>query len=107
MPTDAHEQVQRAVDGVQLGGSINGLRQPRMNVVGTGPEEQSTGMNSEWFPGAVSPGSHATQTEVEKLFRGTMLYCAHGLGRGCARAVKRMKIEAAVEVASEEDSAVT
>jgi len=34
------------------------------------------------------------------MFRGTKLYCV----QGCARAVKRMKIEAAVEVASEEDA---
>ena len=56
-------------------------------------------------------GSHAIQTEqaeIEKLFRRTKAYCAIVLDRGCARAVKGMKIEAAEEVASGEvDSAVT
>ena len=51
-------------------------------------------------------GTHATRSEsaaeVEKMLRGTMLYCVRGLERGCARAVKGTKIEAAVEVASEE-----
>jgi len=50
-------------------------------------------------------GTHATQAEsaaeVEK-FREMKLYCVRGLERGCARAVKGTKIEAAVEVASEE-----
>lgn len=55
-------------------------------------------------------GSHAIQTEqaeIEKSFRRTKAYCAIVLDRGCARAVKGMKIEAAEEVASGEDSAVT
>ena len=75
----------------------------------TGPEKECSGMrNRERVPGAVLlTGSHASQTElsseVEKMFRKTKLYCV----QGCARAVKGMmkKIEAAVEVASEEDSA--
>jgi hypothetical protein len=71
----------------------------------TGPEEECSG--TQYVPGVVVTGTYATQkepaAEVEKLFRGTRLYCE----RGCARAVKRTKIEAAaVEVASEEWSAI-
>jgi hypothetical protein len=54
----------------------------------------------------VLPGSPAIETEsaeVEKLFRGTKVYCVRGLERGCARAVTGVKTEAAAEVASEED----
>lgn len=55
-------------------------------------------------------GSHAIETEqaeIEKLFRRTKPYCAIVLDRGCARAVRGMKTEAAEEVASGEGSAVT
>jgi hypothetical protein len=82
-------------------------RQTRMN--GTGPEEESSGENSEWVPGAVLMGSHAIQTEqaeIENLLRRTKPYCEGVLDRGCARAVKGMKIEAAAEVASGEESAI-
>jgi hypothetical protein len=41
------------------------------------------------------------------MFRRTKPYCAIVLDRGCARAVKGMKIEAAEEVASGEDLAGT
>ena len=47
-------------------------------------------------------GSHAIQTgqsEIEKLFRRTKPYCEGVLDRGCARAVRGMKIEAAAEAA--------
>lgn len=93
----------------QLRGRVETPRQTRMNT--SGPEEESSGENSEWFPGAVLMDSHAIQTEqaeIEKLFRRTKPYCAIVLDRGCARAVKGTKIEAAAEVvASGEDSAVT
>jgi hypothetical protein len=36
-------------------------RHTRMNS--SGPEEESSGENSEWVPGAVLMGSHAIQTE--------------------------------------------
>jgi hypothetical protein len=92
----------------QLRGRVETPCHTRMNA--SGPEEESSGENSEWVPGAVLMGSHAIQTEwaeIEKLFRRTKPYCAIVLDRGCARAVKGMKIEAAAEVASGEDSAVT
>jgi len=73
------------------------LRQPEVYV--TGPEEECPGMkDSERFPEAVSLTELSHQ--VEKMSRQTRLYSV----QGCARAVKGTKIEAAVEVASEEDS---
>jgi hypothetical protein len=93
----------------QLRGRVETPRHTRMNA--SGPEEESPGENSEWVPGAVLMGSHTIRTEqaeIEKLFRRTKPYCAIVLDRGCARAVKAMKIEAAAaEVASGEESAVT
>jgi hypothetical protein len=107
---DAHRRVMAAVgdgtDWFQRPGRVNTPHQSRMSV--TGPEDESSEMNSEWVPGVgvVLTGTHATQAEsaaeVEKMFRGTKVYCVRGLERGCARAVKETKIEAAVEVASEE-----
>jgi hypothetical protein len=83
---------------------VNTPRQSQLIV--TGPEEEFSEMNSEGDPAVVLTGTYATQrvsaAEVEKLFRRTNLYCVRGLERGCARAVKETKIEAAVEVASEE-----
>jgi hypothetical protein len=84
----------------QLRGRVKTPRQTGMNV--SGPEEESSGGDSEWVPGAVLLGSHAIQTEqagIENLLRRTKPYCVGGLDRGCARAVKGMKIEAAAEAA--------
>jgi hypothetical protein len=95
----------------QLRGRVETPRQTGMNA--SGPEEETSGGNSELVPGVVLMGSHAIQTEwaeIEKLFRRTKPHCAIVLDRGCARAVKGMKIEAAAAaagVASGEDSAVT
>ena len=84
----------------QLRGRVKTPRQTGMNV--SGPEKESSGGNSEWVPGAVLLGSHAIQTEqaeIETMLRRTKAYCVGGLDRGCARAVKGMKIEAAAEAA--------
>ena len=45
----------------QLRGRVETPRQTKTNV--SGPEEESSGENSEWFPGAVLMGSDAIQTE--------------------------------------------
>ena len=97
---DALAVVDGKSSSYQLRGRANRPRQPRMNA--SGPGEKSSGEYSEWVPGAVLMGSHAIQTEgaeIEKLFRRTKPYCEGVLDRGCARAVKGMKIEAAAEAA--------
>ena len=87
----------------QVRGRAETPRRTMMSAFGT--EEGSSEESSEWVPGAAFMGSHAIQTEqaeIEKLFRRTKPYCAIVLDRGCARAVKGMKIEAAAADSGED-----
>lgn len=58
---DALAVVDGESSSYQLRGGVETPRHTRMNV--SGPEEETSGENSEWVPGAVLMGSHAIQTE--------------------------------------------